>query len=261
MLDAISKEIRRNCLRVAHGSGHGHLPTCFSVIEMIRAVYAVMRHDPAQPADPERDIFILSKGHAALAHYSVLAQLGYFPVDEVASFGAFQSRFGCHADRHKVPGVEWSTGSLGHGPGAAVGFALAIKLKHQARRVFVLIGDGESNEGSVWEAIQMAAHLKLDNLTFLLDWNRSQLRCLPISEPAAKFAAFGCRTLEVDGHDLAALTAAMSETVPDGRPVALVCRTGKGHGCATLLREMFAWHRRSPDAGELTMLLEELDHA
>ena len=151
-MDEISKEIRENILRVSNSSGHGHIPTCFSVVEMLRAVYETMRHNPGKPDWAERDIFILSKGHAALGLYCTLAHYGYFPVSDAFSLGAFESRFGCHADRFKVPGVELSTGSLGHGIGVAAGMALAFKLLRNSRRVFVLIGDGESNEGTVWEA-------------------------------------------------------------------------------------------------------------
>lgn len=261
MMDEISKNIRRNCLFIAHKSMHGHLPTCFSVVEMIRAVYETMKHDPKNSRDPLRDIFILSKGHAALAHYMVLAQNGYFNVSEVETFGAFQSKFGCHADRDKVPGVEWSTGSLGHGISVAVGIALGMKLKNEKRRVFVLIGDGESNEGTVWESLQVASHLKLDNLIIMLDWNKSQTRCMPISNPVEKFNSMGCRTVKVNGHDMSSLKAALSTIGGDGCPLGLICSTGKGYGCTTLLEDMFAWHRRSPNADELKNLLKELENA
>lgn len=260
-MDAASREIRRQCLQLAHTSGHGHLPTCFSIVEMLRAVYQIMRHNPQKPDAPGRDIFILSKGHAALAHYVVLAQQGYFPVEELNGFGSFQSRFGCHADRFKVPGVEWSTGSLGHGLSVALGFALAIKLKEEDRRVFALIGDGESNEGTIWEALQVAAHQQLDNLTILLDWNQSQSRCLPLLNPKEKFAAMGCRVIEIDGHAMPELLAALQLPASDHAPLALICRTGKGYGCPSMLNDMFAWHRRSPNAAELQQLLKELDHA
>ncbi|MFA6931809.1 MAG: transketolase [Lentisphaeria bacterium] len=260
-MDAVSREIRRQCLRVAHASGHGHLPTCFSVIEILRAVYQTMRHDPQQPDDPHRDIFILSKGHAALAHYAVLAQNGYFPADELSGFGSFQSRFGCHADRFKVPGVEWSTGSLGHGLSVALGFALAIKLKGESRRVYALIGDGESNEGTIWEALQVASFQKLDNLTILLDWNQSQTRCLPLLQAEEKFASMGCRVRSVDGHSMPELLGALQEAPAGQAPLALICHTGKGYGCSTMLNDMFAWHRRSPNAAELEQLLKELDYA
>ncbi len=248
--------IREEILRIAHASGHGHIPTCFSVVELLLAAYSVMRHRPDQPDWAERDLFVLSKGHAALAHYCTLAQLGYFPSAGLYRFGLFGATFGCHADRRKVPGVEVSTGSLGHGIGIAVGMAKAAKLAGSDRRVFVLVGDGESNEGSVWEALMVAAHQELDNLTILFDNNGSQLRCLPVSEPAAKLSAFGCEVIEADGHDVPALVEALR--APQSMPKAIVAQTVKGYGCPTLVDEMFAWHRRSPDDAELTQLLEEL---
>ena len=181
------REIRKNILHASKASGHGHIPTCFSVIEMLCAVYETMKHDPAKPEWPERDVFILSKGHAALGFYAVLAHYGYLKVDELKTYGAFKSRLGCHPDRLKVPGVEASTGSLGHGIGIAVGMALAFRLQDSSRRVFTLIGDGESNEGSVWEAVMVAVNLQLNNLTILLDSNQSQVRSLPIPNPAERF--------------------------------------------------------------------------
>jgi transketolase len=152
--------VRELILRSSMASGHGHIPTCFSVVEMLLAVYATMRHNPNNPQWSERDFFVLSKGHAALGHYAVLAEQGYFDPDELKSFGAAHSRFGCHADRFKVPGIEVSCGSLGHGIGVATGMALALKLRQSPRRVFTLIGDGEANEGSVWEAIMVATALR-----------------------------------------------------------------------------------------------------
>ena len=250
--------IREQILRIAHASGHGHIPTCFSIVEMLLAVYGVMRHRPQQPDWEERDLFVLSKGHAALAHYCTLAHLGYFSVEEVYRFGLFGSSFGCHADRSKVPGVAVSTGSLGHGIGVAVGMAIALKLDGSRRRVYVLVGDGESNEGSVWEALMVAAHQRLDNLTVLFDNNGSQSRCLPISDPEDKFRAFGCQIHRVAGHDLDALSEALC--APQDRPKAVIADTVKGQGCPTLVKEMFAWHRRSPTDAELEQLLEEVRH-
>lgn len=257
-MDAISKGIRENILRISHHSGHGHIPTCFSVVEMLRAVYESMRYDPKRPDWAERDIFILSKGHAALGLYCTLADYGFFPISDVFTFGAFGSRFGCHADRFKVPGVELSTGSLGHGIGVAAGIALGFKLLKSLRRVFVLIGDGESNEGTIWEALMVAANLRLDNLTVLFDFNRSQTRCLPIADPEAKFASFGCEVLTVDGHDLLALKEAVNRP-SRGSPRVIIARTVKGMGCPTLVEDVFAWHRRSPNAEEMKTLFGELD--
>ena len=257
-MDKVSKEIRANILQISHYSGHGHIPTCFSIIEMLRAVYETMRHDPQQPDWSERDIFILSKGHAALGLYSTLAHYGYFPIADVFSFGTFESNFGCHADRFKVPGVELSTGSLGHGIGVAVGMALGLKISGSSRRVLVLIGDGESNEGTVWEAAMVAANLGLDNLIVLFDNNCSQSRCLPISRPEEKFGSFGFTVMSVDGHDLSAIKEAIQSSAK-GAPRVIVAHTTKGKGCPSLASDVFAWHRRSPNKDELKTILGELN--
>jgi transketolase len=256
-MDATSQRIRENILRISHHSGHGHIPTCFSIIEMLRAVYETMRHDPLRPGWDERDIFILSKGHGALGLYCTLAQYGYFPIDDVYRFGAFGSSFGCHADRFKVPGVELSTGSLGHGIGVAVGMAMGFKLSGCARRVYTLIGDGESNEGTVWEALMVAAHEGLSNLTVLFDNNRSQSRCLPIDNPEAKFRSFGFSVSSVDGHNVDIIKNELRNN-PAKSPRIVIANTLKGAGSATLTQETFAWHRRSPNKEELSVLLGEL---
>ena len=201
------REIRKDILRIAKSSGHGHIPTCFSVIEILYAIYGTMRHDPKTPAWEGRDIFVLSKGHASLAHYCILAEFGYFEKEKVGTLGAFLSDFGCHADRHKIPGIEASTGSLGHGIGLATGMALGLKIRKSDRKVFTLIGDGESNEGSVWEAIMVAENLKLFNLTIVYDNNMSHSRGLQIRDPGAHFEGFGCEVAEVNGHDVECLEA------------------------------------------------------
>jgi len=251
------KEIRRDILKISNKTGHGHIPTCFSVIEAILAVYSVMKHDPKDPRCPERDIFILSKGHAALAQYCVLARLGYFKTEDVYAFGQCGSTFGCHADRLKIPGIEVSTGSLGHGIGVAVGIALAFKIRKSARKVYTLIGDGESNEGTIWESLLVASNLGLSNLTVIYDNNMSHARGLQITNPAEKFRAFGCGVAETDGHDLAALAAELRKTAD--LPRVIVARTKKGFGSQTLINGHYEWHRRSPTATELETLLRELD--
>jgi transketolase len=252
-------EIRRNILKASRASGHGHIPTSFSVVEMLCAVYETMKHDPANPSWAERDIFVLSKGHAALGFYAVLAHYGYLKNEELSTFGAFQSRLGCHPDRLKVPGVELSTGSLGHGIAVAVGIGLAFRIQKSARRVFTLVGDGECNEGSVWEALMVATHQRLKNFTVLVDYNHSQVRSLPIPNPAERFAAFGCDTVEVNGHDLEALKKALAE--PSETTKAIVAHTTKGYGCATLTQNIFEWHRKSPNPEQLDTLLKELEVA
>ncbi len=253
----ICKETRADILRIAKESGHGHIPTCYSVIEILYAVYDTIKHDPQNPLWEDRDIFVLSKGHAALAHYCVLARLGYFDINKVYSFGSFMSDFGGHADRLKVPGIEASAGSLGHGIGIAVGMALGLKIKKSHRRVLTLIGDGESNEGSVWEAIMVAVNLKLDNLTVIYDNNMSHLRGLQIHNPAERFEAFGCGVQTVDGHDVDSLE---KEIVRRANNVkVIVANTKKGFGCQTLIENQYEWHRKSPNNAEFEMLMRELD--
>lgn len=256
-MNEVSKRIRRHILDISTASGHGHIPTCFSVIETLLAVYGTMRHRAGEPDWDGRDLFVLSKGHAALGHYCVLAELGYFDVAEVRGFGTYGCRFGCHADRTKIPGIEVSTGSLGHGIGVAAGMALGLKIAGSDRRVFTLVGDGESNEGSVWEAIMVAADRGLDNLTVIIDDNKSQGRCLAIPNPAERLGAFGADVAVAPGHDIAALTAALVRR--PGKLNAVVAQTRKGYGCRTLVDNMYEWHRRSPDAATLIQLTEELD--
>jgi transketolase len=254
---SICKETRKDILRIAHTSGHGHIPTCFSVIEILYAVYGVMKHNPQNPDWEERDIFILSKGHAALGHYVVLAKLGYFDLEKVNSFGSFMSDFGGHADRLKVAGVEASTGALGHGIGIAVGIALAFKIQKSSRRIFVLIGDGEANEGSIWEAVMVAVNLKLDNLTIIYDNNLSHRRGLQIYNPAERFEAFGCNTIVLNGHDVDGLKTELIR--PLDKVKVIVANTIKGYGCKTLIEHPYEWHRKSPNEEEFKILMEELE--
>jgi len=256
-MDPLCKTIRTEILKISNKCGHGHIPTSFSIIEMMTAVYQTMKHDPKNPNWPDRDMFVLSKGHASLGFYCTLAGHGYFPFSDVYSFGAFDSTFGCHPDRTKVPGAEASTGSLGHGIGLAVGMALGARINGTSRQVYTLIGDGESNEGSVWEAAMVASHQQLANLTILYDNNNSQGRCLPIPNPGERFASFGCDVVEVNGHDLPELIKALKK--PHNTVRVVVCNTVKGYGAHTLSDKVYEWHRRAPKADELDMLIGELN--
>ncbi len=259
MMQTVFKNIRKDILRISEISGHGHIPTCFSVVETIYAFYEVMKHDSANPSWEERDIFILSKGHASLAQYVVMSKFGYFDLRDVESFGSFKSRFGCHANRLKVRGVEASTGSLGHGIGLAVGVALSFKIKKSDRRVVVVIGDGESNEGSVWEAVMVAVNLKLNNLIIVYDNNMSHQRGLQITNPGDRFKSFGAIVAEVDGHDVAQLK---NEYILRHDTVkVIIANTIKGFGCKTMISNQYEWHRRSPNKEEHEILLKELDEA
>ena len=253
------KNIRKSILIISRKSGHGHIPTCFSVVVILYALYSSIKHNPNNPLWNLRDIFILSKGHAALAHYVVLAQFGYFDISQVHSFGSFMSNFGCHADRLKVPGIEASTGSLGHGIGVAVGIALAFKIKNSSRKVYVLIGDGEANEGSVWEAIMVAANLNLNNLTVIYDNNMSHSRGLQIHNPAERFQAFGCDVSQINGHNIEALKSEITQQ--QDKVKVIVADTKKGYGCQTLVDNQYQWHRKSPNDSEFDILIKELNEA
>jgi transketolase len=256
-MEKVCKEIRKDILKISKETGHGHIPSCFSVIEIIYAVYSTIKHDPKNPSWDERDIFILSKGHASLGHYCILAKAGYFEIDKLYTFGKYMSDLGCHANRMSVPGIEASTGSLGHGIGIATGIALASKLKKNDRRVFVLIGDGEANEGTVWEAVMVAASLKLDNLTIIYDNNNSELRGLQIPNPGKKFEAFDCEVAELDGHNVDKLKKEISKK--NNKVKVIIANDVKGYGCKTFVENHYAWHRRSPNESEYEQLMKELE--
>jgi len=255
-MDSICKEIRKNILKISMESKQGHIPTSFSIIECLVAVYQSIRHNPKQPDWQERDLFVLSKGHASLGLYAVLDHFGYFKNHDIRTFGAFGSIFGCHPDRNKVPGIEASTGSLGHGIGLALGMAFGLTLHNTNRKVITLIGDGESNEGTIWEAFQVAENLNLFNFLVIIDYNQSQGRCLPLIMPVKKLQAFGWETCEIDGHNLNELKSEIPK--PHNRPKVIIAHTKKGYGCKTLENNYFEWHRKSPTQKQLKQLIAEL---
>lgn len=262
--EALARRIRCRVLRMVHAARASHVGSCFSLADILAVLYlGVMRFDAAQPRRPDRDRLILSKGHAAAALYSTLAEIGCFPPSDLASYGADGSLLMTHAS-HKVAGVEFSTGSLGHGLPFGVGKALAAK-RHQAPwRTFVLLSDGEMNEGSNWEALMFAAHHGLDNLVAIIDYNKLQslksidetLRLEPL---AGKLAAFGWQVREVDGHDHQALRESLG-TAPwrRGQPCVLIAHTVKGKG-VSFMENRVEWHYRSPDADQLRRALAELE--
>jgi len=251
------KELRKAIVHMATQAGEGHIPSALSILDIVWVLYdRVMKFNPAQPDDPDRDRFILSKGHGSPALYMVLARKGFFPAEELSTFTQFHSRFGGHPDCNKAPGVEASTGSLGHGFPMGVGMALGLRIRHNPRHVYVVVGDAECNEGSVWEAALLAAHHNLANLTCIVDFNHSTDRALSLGNLEAKFAAFGWNAATVNGHDQEALFRAMTRT-PDGHPSAIIAETIKGFGCAPMENNP-AWHHRVPTADELPGILEAL---
>lgn len=249
-LDARSRALRRLAVRAFASARRGHLPSAFAVIEMLRALYDhVLRVDPANPADPARDRFVFSKGHACLALYAQLAERGFFPAEELDRFCSPDGILGGHPEYGKVPGVEASTGSLGHGLPIALGMALALRQAGSPARVFVLASDGECDEGSTWEAALSAAKHRLENLAVLLDDDRMQSygpkdAVLPVAPLEEKWRAFGFAVERVDGHDPAAVAAALRRApFAPGKPSLLLCDTVKGYGVPHLENEP-AWHHK-----------------
>lgn len=250
-------EIRKNILKASYLSGHGHIPTCFSIIELLYGLYSFMKHNPQKPDDHNRDIFILSKGHASLAHYSVLSHYGYLDKDELPTFGQYNTRLGCHADRQKVPGVEASTGSLGHGIGLAIGMSLAEKIKRSNKKIYCLIGDGEANEGSVWEALLVGVANELNNLTIICDSNGSQVRCLNITDMDQKMKSFGAEVYSIDGHDINLLLDVLEK--PQQTVKCINAKTFKGYGIKLLEENFLEWHRKSPNKETYELMMSELN--
>lgn len=236
-LDERSKLLRRYVIDAMRGGGRGHLGSSMSMIEILRVLYdSILSIDPKNPQSIDRDRFILSKGHGCLALYAILADRGFFPINELESFCRPTSILGGHPERGKIPGVEASTGALGHGLPIGVGISVAMRLAGNASRVFVLTGDGEINEGSNWEALMAAAKHKLSNLTVIVDYNKLQsygrtVDVLDLEPLKDKFTSFGLATHEVDGHDLNALESIFKKLpFEKDSPSAIICHTIKGKG-------------------------------
>jgi transketolase len=253
------KELKADIVKSAFESQEGHIPSAFSILDILWVLYdKVLNINPTMVDDPNRDRFILSKGHGSLGLYAVLAKKGFIDPKEMSTFGKVDSRLGGHPDRNKIPGVEASTGSLGHGMPIAVGTALGLKIQNNPARVFALVGDGEANEGTVWESALLAAHHGLDNLYCILDYNHSTDRALSIGDMASKFESFGWRTATVDGHDQKQLEEALREpTEKTGKPLMVVANTIKGYGLKSMENNP-AWHHRAPTAEERDAFTTEL---
>lgn len=249
-LDARSRYLRELIIQALEGGGRGHVGSSLSLVEMIRVLYDdTMRYRPDHPAWPGRDRFILSKGHGCLAQYAILADKGFFPVAELARFCRAGSILGGHPEAGKIPGVEASTGALGHGLSIGVGMAIAARLRRATARVFVIMGDGEINEGSIWEAAMCASKHKLGNLIAMIDYNKIQSygfvgEVQPLEPLIDKWRAFGFLAAEVDGHDIQALRKVLSAKSETDRPTALICHTVKGKGISFAENDP-KWHHKS----------------
>lgn len=250
-LDARSKELRRSVLRMMQAADRGHLGAAFSLVEIMRVLYDdILDFQSDAPEWRDRDRCILSKGHGCLALYAILADKGFFSDAELDKFCAFDGILGGHPDAGKVPGVEASTGALGHGLSIGIGMALSARLDGSARRIFVITGDGESNEGAIWEGAMSAAKHGLDNLTVLVDYNKFQsygatAEVMDLEPLADKWAAFGFAVAQVDGHDIDALRVLLeANPYAPGLPFALICHTVKGKGISFAEANPI-WHHQS----------------
>lgn len=264
-LEGMAKLIRQDIVRMIGQAGSGHPGGSLSGADIVSALYFhVMRLDPARPDWPDRDRFILSKGHAAPLLYAALAQRGFFPKEELGTLRKLGSMLQGHPDLNKVPGVEMSTGSLGQGLSVANGMALAARLDGKDYRVYVLLGDGEIQEGMVWEAAMAAAHFKLDNLIAFVDYNGFQIdgAITDVMNPepiADKWQAFGWHVLTIDGHDMAQILKAIEEAHQvEGKPVMIVAKTVKGKG-VSFMENQVGWHGVAPKPDELERALAELE--
>lgn len=260
-----AKEIRRTIFKTICKGGGGHTPASLSIVEILTVLYQdILNIDPRRPKDAGRDRFILSKGHAGVALYAVLADKGFFDKSHLDTFGKKGTILGGHPDMHCVPGVEASTGALGHGLGFGVGVALAGKMDKKNYRTFVLVGDGECQEGSVWEAALFAPQHKLDNLTVIVDYNKLQAmdrldEIVSLDPLADKWKAFGWEVREVDGHDVSKLKA-IFKSIPfvKGKPNLIIAHTVKGKGIS-IMENMPIWHYRMPDSAEMEAICKELE--
>lgn len=259
-----AKQIRRHIIEMITEAKSGHPGGSLSAVEILTALYfQEMRVDPANPAWPDRDRFVLSKGHAAPVLYATLAERGFFPVEELLTLRKINSRLQGHPDMKKVPGVDMSTGSLGQGISTAIGMALAGQLDHKDYRVFAVLGDGESQEGQVWEAAMAAGHYHLDNLIAFYDHNGLQIdgpceTVMSVEPVADKFRAFGWNVLEIDGHSFSQIFAALEKAKTSrGKPTLIVARTVKGKGVSFMENEV-GWHGAPPSREQAEQALAEL---
>jgi transketolase len=259
-----ARELRRDIVEMVFGAGSGHIGGSFSATEVIVSLYfgGVLRFDPKKPKWPDRDRFVLSKGHATPILYSTLAHAGYFPHDDLKTFRRIDSHLQGHGHMRYTPGVEMTTGSLGQGFGAAIGMAAGLKLDGRPSHVYVMIGDGEMDEGAIWEGAMAAAHYKLSNLTAILDRNGIQMdgkteEVMAHGDVKAKWTAFGWHVIEVDGHRFEEVIKALKHREKD-KPVMIVAHTVKGKG-VSFMEHNPAFHGKPPTKEQYDKALQEIE--
>jgi len=259
--------IRRYIVEMISNAEGGHIGGALSIADIMAVLYFyILRIDPENPEWEDRDRVVLSKGHASAAWYAALAERGYFPKEELLTFDHINSRLQGHPDMNKTPGVDMSSGSLGQGISAALGMALAARYLEKTYRTFVILGDGETQEGQVWEAAMTAAHYKLDNLIVILDYNKLQLfgqtnTIMNIEPVIEKWQAFGWNTIEINGHRINEITQALEEAVKfEGKPTIIVAHTIKGKG-VSFMENKVEWHSLAPTEEQAKQALKELGYS
>jgi transketolase len=263
-LAEISKRVRRHIIEMITAAKSGHPGGSLSATELVVTLFFdTMRHDPANPKWADRDHFILGKGHACPVLYSTMAECGYTPVDQLNTFRRLGSIYQGHPDVRFIPALEASTGSLGQGLSIGIGMALAARLDHRPSRTFVVLGDGEIQEGQVWEAAMFASFHKLDNIVCIVDYNKIQLDgfvedIMPLEPLADKWKSFGWHVIEINGHDIAAVQAAYAEAATiQGKPTVILAHTVKGKG-VSFMENNPKWHGTAPSKEECELALKEL---
>jgi transketolase len=264
-MEVIAKRLRRHIITMVGKAGSGHPGGSLSAVDILTSLYfRVLRHWPANTCWPDRDRFILSKGHAAPALYAVLIECGYLSPDDLPTLRQLDSRLQGHVDCTSTPGIEMSAGSLGQGLSFAIGVALSSRLNSQAYRVYVLMGDGECDEGQVWEGAMAAPHFKLDNLVAIVDnnglqidgWNRDVMNLEPFAQ---KWRAFGWHVIEVNGHDIDQLITAFEKAQQfKGKPTTIIAHTIKGKG-VSFMENIANFHGIAPNTEEVEIALKELE--
>ena len=265
-LERYATVLRIHCVRMVAVAKAGHLDSSLSAADIVAALYyRVLRHDPRNPKWPERDRFVLSKGHAAPIQYAALAEHGYFPHKDLMGLRQIGSHLQGHPDMTRTPGIEVSTGSLGQGLSMAVGICLALRLDalDETAHVFCLMSDGDIQEGESWEGAAAAAHYKVPNLTAIVDYNHLQTdgtteEVMDTGDVRAKFEAFGWDAIEIDGHDMAAIVEALERSRTLRKPAAIVCQTKKGRG-VSFMEDRFGFHGKPPSQEQAEEAMAELE--
>jgi transketolase len=264
-----STEVRKLIVETVYHAGAGHMGGPMSAVDLLVNLYFnEMNVNSEDPLASDRDRFVLSKGHSAVALYAVLARRGYFPMEELKTFDAINSRLQAHPDMNALPGLDMSTGSLGMGLSAAVGIALGAKLQKKDFRTYCMVGDGESQEGQIWEAADIASKYKVDNLVAILDYNKLQQfgwvgeeasRANPVVDPEKRWKAFGWNVVNIDGHDHEQISSAFQKAREvTGKPTMIIASTIKGKG-VTFMENAYLWHSRVPTDEEYKQAIQELE--